>query len=78
MGITEHSDAFVMGARGRITPQKNKKKSSKWKEINSPPTSPRVMDLTFISTLSTHAFGFILHLRCFSSVFLFYGFIKSD
>lgn len=30
-----------------------------------PPTSHCVMDLTFISALSTNAFGFILHLRVF-------------
>lgn len=35
------------------------------------PTSHCVMDVTFISALSTNAFGFILHLRFFNSPFSF-------
>lgn len=39
MGITEHSDAFVMGAGSRVlmpTSSVEEEKSSKWKEINPP------------------------------------------
>lgn len=70
--VTEHDHAFVMGGR-RQSPnadwtrqgKEKKKKKSQMKKINSPPTSHCVMDPTFISGLSTNAFGFILHLSVY-------------
>lgn len=59
MGITEHTDAFVMGAGSRLLMSTcyvgKKKEKFRMERDQFPPTLHCVIDLTFIAALSANA-----------------------